>query len=846
MFVCACLRHFTSEHRFLPVAGKWIASAVIAASALAGSGSVANAQSTWVDTGTGDWFDPGNWAGGVPNSNTFTTTIANGGTAVIAAPIADAGSTAAGATLTVANGSTLDLQAGGRLFFEKLIIGNGGTFQAANDDWGTGCTAPCVTMAGGTLLGNAAGGNVYWNGIVFSANTTSTIAAVNRLDISPTANGGNPAGHIYDFQDGSVVQFGGLITYSGGAQVTTTGTTGLVVLAGGTLQSTAVQLGSGGGIGQLTGAVTTTTVQAGGTLDFNDISGAINDLQGAGTVQTGTSAATVISIGRGNFSGSITGAGNVEFDGGVTTLSGASTYSGGTTITPTASLVVNGSIVSPVAVDGTLGGIGSVGGIVVSGTGTVSPGTAPGVIGQLDTGPANFGAGSTYAADVNVATGAGDRIDVAGNATLNDAIVAANVINPLGPSRDFTLLHATGTLTDNGVTLSGVTNSLVVTYSLSTTTQDLILSVDVDFSLTGATLNPNQTAIGNHLNEAVALGNGGLTPILTALMGLPTADLYRNALDQLSPEIYSYQKIETLFAAEQFSSDLMSCRVEDGGFAFIREGQCLWVRARGRELDLETTQNNIGSESTVGSFSGGAQLALGSNWKLGLAAGYDTLSVDSGRASADGDRANVGAVLKYNPGPFLLAAAASGGWSSFDTVRSMAFGGFAGTAEGTNDIDHVSGRVHAAYLIDQGSWYLKPQVDGSVTYIDQHGLTEAGGGGAALSVAGSTDTVFAVSPALEIGSEFAISDLSVLRPFVRVGVTWRDGDSLDLGAEFIEAPAGANPFTIFTAVDDVLADVSAGFDLINTQGAALRLQYDGRFGEETAQNSASVKGSVPF
>jgi hypothetical protein len=32
---------------------------------------------------------------------------------------------------------------------------------------------------------------------------------------------------------------------------------------------------------------------------------------------------------------------------------------------------------------------------------------------------------------------------------------------------------------------------------------------------------------------------------------------------------------------------------------------------------------------------------------------------------------------------------------------------------------------------------------------------------------------------------------------------------------------------------------------LQTKGAVLRLQYDGRFGEETQQNS-SIKGSVQF
>jgi hypothetical protein len=34
--------------------------------------------------------------------------------------------------------------------------------------------------------------------------------------------------------------------------------------------------------------------------------------------------------------------------------------------------------------------------------------------------------------------------------------------------------------------------------------------------------------------------------------------------------------------------------------------------------------------------------------------------------------------------------------------------------------------------------------------------------------------------------------------------------------------------------------------VINLDGAVPRLQYDGRFGEETQPNSASIKGSVPF
>jgi uncharacterized protein with beta-barrel porin domain len=361
-------------------------------------------------------------------------------------------------------------------------------------------------------------------------------------------------------------------------------------------------------------------------------------------------------------------------------------------------------------------------------------------------------------------------------------------------------------------------------------------------------LNPNQTAIAQNINGAIADGGSpDFAPLAMTLMGLPAGQL-PGALDQLSPEIYNYQKIETLYAAEQFSSDLLSCRVADGsGNAIIREGQCLWARARARFLDLDTTGQNIGADSTVGSFSAGGQVALGHDVRLGFATGYDTISLGTGTgASAEGERANVGAVAKYNPGPLLLAAAVTGGWSDYDTTRNMAFGGFAGQASGDSDVDYVQGRLHAAYLIQQSGWYAKPLVDATLTELDFDGGTETDGGGAALIVASDSDTYWAISPALEIGSEYRLSALSVLRPFLRGGVTWRDGDNVDLSAAFAAAPAGVGQFTINTAVDDVLADVAAGVDVINTSGAVLRLQYDGRFGEETQQNSASIKGSVPF
>jgi uncharacterized protein with beta-barrel porin domain len=359
-------------------------------------------------------------------------------------------------------------------------------------------------------------------------------------------------------------------------------------------------------------------------------------------------------------------------------------------------------------------------------------------------------------------------------------------------------------------------------------------------------LNSNQTAIGQNVNGILAAGaSAGFTAVTNAL--LAATDL-GGALDQLSPEVYNQAKLGTFYGARSFASNMLSCRTNgDEGASFISEGQCVWVRAQARSLDLSHTANNIGAQERTGSFSAGAQLALAPAWRAGFAVGYDTSTITTGSgAKSEGDRINIGGIVKYNPGPLLLAAGVTAGWGSFDTTRDLAFGGFAAQARGKSDVDYVSGQLHGAYLMQSDGWYMKPIVGAAVTQVSLGRVVETGGGGAGLTVAASDDTVFSVSPAVEFGTQVAFDDISVWRPFVRVGVTWQDESRFALTASFTDAGAGATPFTIGSKLDRTLFDVSAGVDVINTSGAVMRLQYDGHFGDETRENSVSVKGSVKF
>lgn len=126
-----------------------------------------------------------------------------------------------------------------------------------------------------------------------------------------------------------------------------------------------------------------TSVAAGATLDFDNnlaAAGGIYNLQGAGSVDTGDLSGRTLQVDRGNFSGTISGAGSLQkIGGGTLVLSGNNSFTGGTTIS-SGTLVVNGDIGDViVAAGGSLGGNGSVGALTLDG-GSLMPGNSPGTL----------------------------------------------------------------------------------------------------------------------------------------------------------------------------------------------------------------------------------------------------------------------------------------------------------------------------------------------------------------------------------------------------------------------------------------------------------------------------------
>ncbi len=478
--------------------------------------------------------------------------------------------------------------------------------------------------------------------------------------------------------------------------------------------------------------------------------------------------------------------------------------------------------------------------------GTLSPGGGGAVQTTALTGNLEQTSKGQLATDLNLGAATNDRVNVTGTAKL-DGTVKVAVQNPALLTQQFTILSAAGGTTDNGLGL--LASPALQAELLFPNPNDVVLGIDVNFAPDG--LNRNQTHIGENLNAVLgALGPGGgtLGPALTGLLNVYSLNAYRDALDQLSPEIYADTEIAALYSSFDFSDNLLSCHVNGATTAAINyEGQCLWVGGKGRFTDGANTFQDIGFDETAGQFAAGAQFALNDVWRLGAGIGYQTstLSTDT-NATSTGDQVQGGVALKYNPGALLLAGVFSGGHGWYDTTRPMSFGGFAATAQGDQEIDVLQGRLRASYVLGNPGLYYKPMIDAAVTGVDLGSVTETGAGGASLRVHSGDHTVFSVSPAMELGTEWWWSNGTLVRPYVRGGLTWYSEDDVTVTASFLGAPGSVAPFTIAANTDDVQADVNAGVEMISGGDSTLRLFYDGHFGDRIAVNAAGFKASVKF
>ena len=352
-----------------------------------------------------------------------------------------------------------------------------------------------------------------------------------------------------------------------------------------------------------------------------------------------------------------------------------------------------------------------------------------------------FRAGSTYAVDL-AASGANDRINVAGTATLEGGTVAITTLDADLSYTDglvFRILNATGGLTG---TFAGLTESsafLDFKLGYDPTGAFLTLAVVRQFPDVARTI--NQRAAASALSTLVRpTGSDGLAVYNSILLLGDNAA--RAAFDASSGEIYA-----SLLATRQRQGAALGSRMASRGQANLREGLGIWggVTAHDGKLDADKDLN-AGQVSNNGN---GGELGIdyrtaGNAWATGASGGWqdgDT-SLPSRGSSTQNKTWHIGGYLRRGTGAEGFTIVGYGVHANADAkvTRNIVFGTIARTALAQTDVATTAIGVDMRYGWARDKWSYGPALSMGGAHSELSAFSENGAGALNLTGAGNKDT----------------------------------------------------------------------------------------------------------
>ncbi|HEY6517823.1 MAG TPA: autotransporter domain-containing protein [Roseiarcus sp.] len=723
-----------------------------------------------------------------------------------------AGTLILGSTNTYAGGTLVD----------------GGTLGlAANDALGTGP----VAMQPGTTLQFEASGIVVENGIALNANATVDTGS-NADGISGVISG---SGALTKIGSGSLI-LAGANTYAGGTLLDE-GTLGII--SNGALGSGALAMAPG----------TILQFEADGLTLPNAIV-----LNADPIVDTGSNTDTI--------SGVISGAGSLDKIGsGTLILTAASTYTGPTDVQE-GTLGLRGSLASTVTVESgaTLGGTGSVGGLVANSGATV----APGVLGRYATftvtGEASFAAGSTFAININPA-GQNDKLATTGKTTLSGGTVAVSGAGGTYlPSTRYTLLTA-----QDGV--SGTFSSLSTSGDLATLVFiDPQLSYDADDVYLGFAVKPFVSAAQTPNQAAAALAlqaQPAGSPLYNALIS-QTAPGALSAFNALSGEVHASAVgaafddtrlpreavLDRLAESYDAPSPSSAKTVQTYGFSTPTHVYSAWAQGFDSWGHLGGNGNSATVGNNIGGFILGADATLYGRYRLGVAGGYANSNISD---PSRGSTGNISAayVGLYGGASFDALQLRGGAFyanNHYGLDRIVSFPGFyqwAGSGYG-GDTAEVFGEAGwrvaiAAPFVSAAA--VEPFL--GVAGVDLHTASFTETPGPASLIGGSENAGYGIST-LGLRSEATMVVAWPMTLNAMIGWQHVYGGPTPNGT-FAFASAPLTPMSIAGApiARDALA-LEFGLDRRLTSNVKLSVYYSGLLSSSTSDNAIKAKLEATF
>ncbi|WP_132029512.1 autotransporter outer membrane beta-barrel domain-containing protein [Aquabacter spiritensis] len=455
--------------------------------------------------------------------------------------------------------------------------------------------------------------------------------------------------------------------------------------------------------------------------------------------------------------------------------------------------------------------------------------------------------------DVDSSAAAGrqnDVLAVTGAVTLGGQ-VTVNAMNSLLPG-GFSIVTATGGVQGAASATTTVASafpvSAPITWSVSVNGNTATLTPNANFAGTGASLNPSEVALAQHLQSAWTSGGDGMGSLFASLAAIGSTAAYEQQMNSLSAEENNTPAITQTHGARASMSASQSCPVFTGTGTLLQETDCAWARLSGSRTEQYSTNQVNGYTVNALTYRVGAQKEILTDWFLGVTAAFTTSSVSpaNGWSDTDGQAADASVALKRQIGPWLLSAAAHVGFGGFDNDRYVQVGSNTYLTQSSTGIFTAGGRLRAAYEFAFTDWYLKPYADFDVIYTYMPGYSESPAAGVNLLFGDMNEWTFAFSPNLEMGARFNVSPDAWLRPYASVGATFLSNDGLDTETSLEGVGVGVPTYTTTVSMPDTLLDVGLGLQLYHVGGLELRADYKAQIGNDFLGQELSARFSVPF
>ena len=803
--------------------------------------SVSGGTSAGVITGTGGSLNKiGSGTLTLTGTNTYTgaTTVSTGALTLHAASGAALANTTA---VVVANGATISIGAADQINASASLTLNGGSVAVNGFNQTLGTldlnASSALNLSGSAALVFADSSGLDWDSATLSVSNFSTTTNSLRFGSS---SGGLTATQLGLFR---FVEFGNSTA---------------VIDANGFLAPVSTDFLNTGGsdiviASTITG--TTTVTQSGtGSTTLTAPSSTLNTSSGLASVTAGT--LIIGTAAGGNWAGDVLVAGLGIFKGrgdvtGFIVVNSGGTYSPGKSpaIQHVGSLTVNSGGFVTIELDGPTAGTGSgfhdqiasAGAVSLNG-GTLSGSTVfTGSSGYLPT----FGASHT------IITGSA----VTGTFTAYD-FASANL--PAGvtflPEYTATAVNLYAVPTNYASAVVGLNANQT---QVGTALQSLRLSRP-QFELDQRTSLDARSVVFNGLKTKDAAGlrtaYDQLTPEkLTALAAstFQSASILTSSLQQRSVEIrrfgpasVSLNGVARPAAAEDYSVETV---IEDGvhyqiATAKPQKRAGFFASATGAFAAVDSSNERFGSFSQTGAATAGIDYALSEHQTVGLVVSQALADTDfsSNSGSARTTTNRVGVFHDYQKNGFFVNASVSGGFSSYDSKREIAF--LNQTASGATQGLSYGGQLTTGYDFKVGEFIMGPTASVAYDHAQIDGFDETGSAADLMVERQNADSLIT-----KLG-------VHVSRPFVAKKIGWIPDVSLSVSRQSFNPnritarlAAGGDAFRVSPqAAGSEYINPGASLSALLPNGWTMRLSYDAILNPQFAEHRVNLSVGAGF